>query len=33
MTQYGVTRDGQRFLFNRRIPETEPRTITAVIPW
>jgi Tol biopolymer transport system component len=33
MTQYGVTRDGQRFLFNRRIPETAPRTITAVIPW
>ncbi len=33
MNQYAVSRDGQRFLFNRRIPETGSGVITAVIPW
>jgi hypothetical protein len=32
MNQYGVARDGQRFLFNRRVPETASAAITAVIP-
>ncbi len=30
--QHAVARDGQRFLFNRRVPETTPSAITAVIP-
>ena len=33
MNLYAVARDGQRFLFNTRIPETSPGAITAVIPW
>jgi Tol biopolymer transport system component len=33
MNQYAVARDGQRFLFNRPVPDTVPRAITAVIPW
>jgi eukaryotic-like serine/threonine-protein kinase len=32
MNQYAVAHDGQRFLFNRPIPETAPSAITAVIP-
>lgn len=32
MNQYGVSRDGQRFLLNRSLPETT-QPITAVIPW
>ncbi len=32
MNHYAVARDGQRFLFNRRIPETASASITAVIP-
>ena len=32
MNQYGVSRDGQRFLLNRSLPETT-HAITAVIPW
>jgi len=31
--QYAVARDGQRFLLNRRLPETGSGVITAVIPW
>ena len=30
---YAVARDGQRFLFSRRVPEITPSAITAVIPW
>ena len=33
MNQYAVTRDGERFLLDRQVPETTPRVITAVIPW
>jgi hypothetical protein len=33
MNQYAVAQDGQRFLFNRPVPETAPSAITAVIPW
>ena len=33
MNQYAVTRDGQRFLLNRQVPESKPSLITAVIPW
>ena len=33
MNQYGVSRDGQRFLLNRTLPETTQGAITAVIPW
>jgi WD40 repeat protein len=33
MNQYAVSRDGQRFLVNRSIPEAVQDTITAVIPW
>ena len=33
MNQYAVTRDGQRFLLNRPVPEAKPSMITAVIPW
>jgi len=33
MNQYAVTRDGQRFLLNRQVPEGKPSAITAVIPW
>jgi Tol biopolymer transport system component len=33
MNQYAAARDGQRFLLNRRLPETAPSAITAVIPW
>jgi Tol biopolymer transport system component len=32
MNQYGVSRDGQRFLLNRSLPKTT-QAITAVIPW
>lgn len=32
MSQYAVARDGQGFLFNRRIPETTRGAITALIP-
>ena len=33
MNQYAMTRDGQRFLLNRHVPEGRPGAITAVIPW
>jgi len=33
MNQYAVSRDGQRFLLNRRLPEAAHGAITAVIPW
>ncbi len=33
MNQYAVSRDGQWFLLNRRLPETPPGAITAIIPW
>jgi hypothetical protein len=33
MNQYGVSRDGQRFLFNRSLPGATQGAITAVIPW
>lgn len=33
MNQYAVSRDGQRFLLNRRLPEAAKGAITAVIPW
>jgi Tol biopolymer transport system component len=33
MNQYAVSRDGQRFLLNRSLPETAHGAITAVIPW
>jgi Tol biopolymer transport system component len=33
MNQYAVSRDGQRFLLNRQVPEGKPSAITAVIPW
>jgi len=33
MNQYAVTRDGQRFLLTRQVPEGNPTAITAVIPW
>ena len=33
MNQYAVTRDGQRFLLNRQVPQGRPGAITAVIPW
>ncbi len=33
MNQYAVSRDGQRFLLNRRVPETPSAAITAVVPW
>ena len=33
MNQYAVSRDGQRFLLNRRLPEAANGAITAVIPW
>ena len=33
MNQYAVSRDGQRFLLNRHIPEATQGAITAVIPW
>jgi len=32
MNQYAVGRDGQRFLFNRPVPDTAPDAITVVIP-
>jgi Tol biopolymer transport system component len=32
MNQYAVARDGQRFLFNRRVSETASGEITALIP-
>lgn len=31
--QYAVSADGQRFLLDRRLAETPPSAITAVIPW
>src|SRR5262249_37609889 len=33
MSQYAISRDGQRFLFNRRLPEPDAGAITAVVPW
>jgi hypothetical protein len=33
MNQYAVSRDGQRFLLNRRVAEGAAGAITAVIPW
>jgi Tol biopolymer transport system component len=33
MNQYAVSRDGQRFLLNRTIPDAAQDAITAVIPW
>jgi Tol biopolymer transport system component len=33
MNQYAVSRDGQRFLLIRPLPETAQSAITAVIPW
>jgi Tol biopolymer transport system component len=33
MDQYAVSRDGQRFLLNRRVAEGAAGAITAVIPW
>ena len=33
MNQYGVSRDGQRFLLNCSLPENTQGAITAVIPW
>jgi Tol biopolymer transport system component len=33
MNQYAVSRDGQRFLLNRGLPEADQGAITAVIPW
>ena len=33
MNQYAVSRDGQRFLLNRSLPEATHGAITAVIPW
>jgi len=33
MNQYAVSRDGQRFLLNRHLPEATQGAITAVIPW
>jgi Tol biopolymer transport system component len=33
MNQYGVSRDGQRFLLNRSLPDATQGAITAVIPW
>jgi hypothetical protein len=33
MGQYAVSRDGQRFLFNRPLPEDSTATITAVLGW
>jgi Tol biopolymer transport system component len=33
MNQYSVSRDGQRFLLNRHLPEASQGAITAVIPW
>lgn len=33
MNEYAVSPDGQRFLLNRRVPETSPGAITALIPW
>ena len=33
MDQYAASRDGQRFLLNRRVAETAAGAITAVIPW
>ena len=33
MNQLGVSRDGQRFLLNRPLPETDQGAITAVVPW
>jgi Tol biopolymer transport system component len=33
MNQYAVSRNGQRFLLNRSLPETAHGAITAVIPW
>ncbi|HEY6991435.1 MAG TPA: hypothetical protein VH369_23770 [Bryobacteraceae bacterium] len=33
MNQYAVSRDGRRFLFNRRLPEAAPGAITTLVPW
>ena len=33
MNQHAVSRDGQRFLLNRPLPESAQSAITAVIPW
>ena len=32
-TQYAVSRDGERFLLNRRPARAEPAPLTAVVPW
>jgi Tol biopolymer transport system component len=33
MNQYAISRDGQRFLLNRRLPDPGADAITAVVPW
>lgn len=33
MNQYSVSRDGQRFLLNRSLPDATQGAITSVIPW
>jgi len=33
MSQCAISRDGQRFLFNRRLPEPDAGAITAIVPW
>jgi len=33
MNQYAISRDGQRFLLNRPLPEAAQGAITAVVPW
>ena len=33
MNQYGVSRDGQRFLLNRSLTDSAQGALTAVIPW
>ena len=33
MNQYSVSRDGERFLLNRPLPDATQGAITAVIPW
>jgi len=33
MNQYSVSRDGQRFLLNRHLPDVTQGAITAAIPW
>jgi Tol biopolymer transport system component len=33
MNQYAISRDGLRFLMNRRLPEPSAGAITAIVPW